>query len=389
MKNTILLLCFFILTNILSGQPLTILDTAKEVQINSKYLQTNQKIKIWIPKSYLQTKIKYPVIIFFDAHDNTLSNIVTSDIDRLTYTGDMPQTITVGIVQPDRWNQLNPERKGKAFELFLKNELFKYLDTSYRTLDYHVIIGHSLGGLLATDFLTTSPQDANAVIAISPALSRPNGNDKDTFLINFNKFLLSSKALKNMYVITTGNEGFNDKEYIRNATLKAVYFLEHQQSGLKWKFAELKGQNHATTPLISIPLGLTYIFHSWRFPDELAVQIQDKKIDPLTAIREREDTIMKMYGVPIPINPNAYYAAVDVYKATNKTKNLISIYHDLISLYPNEANNYIGLAEALEKTDSSEAVKYYNMALIHTELNDTESITKIKTKIQQLSAQKK
>ncbi len=384
MKNIILLLSFSILTLTLSGQSLTILDTSKEVELKSEYLKTNQKVRIWTPKNYSQTNIEYPIIIFFDAHDNTLSNIVTSNVDRLMFTGDMPQAITVGIVQPDRWNQLNPERKGKAFELFLKNELYKYLDTSYRTLAYHVIIGHSLGGLLATDFLTTSPHDANAVIAISPALSRPTGNDKDTFLINFNKFLLSSKSLNNMYFITTGNEGFNDKEYIRNAAFKALNILEHQQSGIKWKLEELKGQNHATTPLISIPLGLTYIFHSWRFPDELAVQIQDGRIDPLRAIKEREDTIKKAYGIDISITPNAYYAAIDIYKEKKDTQNLVNVYQYLISLYPNEADNYIGLGETLETNNPKEAIKYYKTALIHIDPNDTEKLTKTKTKIQQL-----
>lgn len=385
MKRILLFLSFSIWTYRLIGQGLTILDSSKEVEIKSEYLKTNQKVRIWIPKSYSQTNIKYPIIIFFDAHDNTLSNIVTSNVDRLTFTGDMPQAITVGIVQPDRWNQLNPQRQGKEFELFLKNELFKYLDTSYRTLNYHVIIGHSLGGLLATDFLMTSPNDANAVISISPALSRSDGNDKDTFLINFNKFLLSSKALNNMYCITTGNEGFNDKEHIRNAAFKALNILEHQQSGLKWKFEELKGQNHATTPLISVSLGLTYIFHTWRFPDELAIQIQDKKIDPSTAIKKQEDTIKKVYGINIPVNPNAYYAAVDVYKEKKDTKNLISVYQNLISLYPNEANNYIGLGEALETNNPREAIKYYKTALIHIDSNDTERVEKTKEKIQLLS----
>lgn len=384
MKKIILFLCFSILIHTVFGQNLTILNNAKEVEIKSEYLKTNEKVRIWIPKNYSQTNIKYPLIVFFDAHDNTLSNIVTSNVDRLISTGDIPQAITVGIVQPDRFNQLNPERQGKEFELFLKNELFKYIDSSYHTLNYHVIIGHSLGGLLATDFLTTSPHDANAVISISPALSRPDGNNKDTFLINFNKFLLSSKALNNIYFITTGNEGFNDKEYIRNATLKALNLLKHQQSGLKWKFEELKGQNHATTPLISIPLGLTYIFHSWRFPDELAVQIQDKKIDPLTAIKIREDTIKKTYGINIPITPNAYFAAIDIYKENKDKKNLLKIYQYLISSYPNEADNYSGLAEALEINNPKEAIKYYKTALIHIDPNDKERLAKIQTKIQQL-----
>lgn len=135
MKKILLFLSFSILTYTLLGQSLTILDNFKEVELKSEYLKTNQKVRIWIPKSYSQTNIKYPIIVFFDAHDNTLSNIVTANIDRLTFTGDIPQAITVGIVQPDRWNQLNPQRQGKAFELFLKNELYKYLDTSYRTLD--------------------------------------------------------------------------------------------------------------------------------------------------------------------------------------------------------------------------------------------------------------
>lgn len=385
MKKIILFFSFTLLTFTLLGQGLTILDSSKEVELKSEYLKINQKIRIWMPKSYRQTNIKYPVIVFFDAHDNTLSNIIISNVDRLTFTGDIPQTITVGIVQPDRFDQLNPQRQGKAFELFLKNELFKYLDTVYRTLNYHVIIGHSLGGLLATDFFTNSPDDANAIIAISPALSRPNGN-KDTFLIAFNKFLLSSKTLNNMYFITTGNEGFNDKEYIRNAAFKALNILEHQQSNLKWKFEELKGQNHATTPLISVPLGLTYIFHSWRFPDELAVQIQDKKIDPLTAIKTHNDIINKAYDIDIPINPNAYYAAIDIYKEKKNTQNLIKVYKRLIFLYPNEADNYIGMGEVLEITNSTEAIKYYKIALIHIETNDKEKLSKTQIKLQELSA---
>ena len=66
--------------------------------ISSKYLKSDRAIKIQLPRSYeMETKKSYPLIIVMDG--DYLFDITSGSVDYLSYWGDIPENIVVGVNQ--------------------------------------------------------------------------------------------------------------------------------------------------------------------------------------------------------------------------------------------------------------------------------------------------
>ena len=66
--------------------------------ISSKYLKSDRALKIQLPRSYdIETKKKYPLIIVMDG--DYLFDITSGSVDYLSYWGDIPENIVVGVNQ--------------------------------------------------------------------------------------------------------------------------------------------------------------------------------------------------------------------------------------------------------------------------------------------------
>lgn len=80
------------------------------------------------------------------------------------------EAIVVGIEQAsDRWLDFGDSLGSEKFLPFLENEIIPFVKHGYRTIDYKILIGHSLGGRFAINTMLSRPNLFNAVIAASPA----------------------------------------------------------------------------------------------------------------------------------------------------------------------------------------------------------------------------
>ncbi|HEX3386461.1 MAG TPA: alpha/beta hydrolase-fold protein, partial [Mucilaginibacter sp.] len=59
---------------------------------------------------------------------------------------------------------------GEKFTDFIKTELMPHIDSIYPTASYKMLIGHSLGGLMAINTLINHPEMFNAYVAIDPSM---------------------------------------------------------------------------------------------------------------------------------------------------------------------------------------------------------------------------
>ncbi|WP_224488657.1 alpha/beta hydrolase-fold protein [Robertkochia flava] len=119
----------------------------------SEYLEAERMIKIVLPKNYDPAK-KYPVFYTTDAGWNIFS-VVKNYMANLALEEYklMPESILVGIVHGstnDRSNRNDDldvyyQESGKKFKDFVFKELVPYINTTYSTSDFNVMIGHSNG----------------------------------------------------------------------------------------------------------------------------------------------------------------------------------------------------------------------------------------------------
>ena len=384
--TTISLICVFV--SLLAQQ--TKLASKTIVDIHSEKENLDRKIYIQLPKDYGTVNKQYPLILLFDAQDQTLYNYTSSSIDRLTWTNDIPEAIFVGIVQNDRSRELNFENNEMSslhFLNFIKNDLINYLGKQYSLNGYYTLIGHSLGGQFVTNAMLTYPETFKSVISISGALNYPNRDNaiKSKTLTKLNDYVSTtpnSDFLRQKYYFSTGDEGFQDSGFKLGA-LKLDSSLKASKPNLKnWHFDYLKGFNHMTTPLISIPAGLTFIFQDWHFSDSLAMDVLlYHKNDPLKVLKAKKEIINISYGTNIILPYNSFYQFADYYLSKGQVNEAEALTKQIIDLYPNNDESYNLMAEVLlKKGDVKNAIKYFEQAQTKSSIDKyAEKIKKLKT----------
>ncbi|MEX8545971.1 MAG: alpha/beta fold hydrolase [Mucilaginibacter sp.] len=390
------LLAFFgILCYYCSQAQLVELNDEKIVNVHSQILNRDQKIFIRLPRNYDQTSIKYPVVYLFDANDKTLFNYASSVIDRLMWTHDIPDVILVGIAQNDRSKELGTERNeaySDKFRTFIKDELLPNIEKKYRTADFRVLIGHSLGGQFVTTAMITYPKTFKSVISISAALNNPPTDTafKGKTILKLDKFLQSNPNDKLYYYFSVGDSGFQDELFQKGNLKVDSLFKKHPQNTVKYKFNYLKGSNHGTTPLISIPDGLIFIFNDWHFSDSLAMSVLvNGKTDPIEAIDKQSKRIRDSYGADISIPVFIYWQFADYYFEKGQYAKAKIVLQKNIDLDPNSHYPYGKMGEIFDKTNKPlEAIKYYTLAITKFTTNDNkEDQEKYESRIKALKQQ--
>lgn len=172
------------------------------VELQSEQLGEKRTINIYLPEGYKNSDTgRYRVIYLLDGSHNEDFPHIAGLVQFYEMMWLMPKTIVVGIgnvnrkrdftfpitvgsdkkkqpatASPDKWQAFfdkamqDPQAGGSArFMAFVEQELQPYITEHYRTAQ-RTIIGQSLGGLMATEFLVKKPQLFDDYIIVSPSL---------------------------------------------------------------------------------------------------------------------------------------------------------------------------------------------------------------------------
>lgn len=105
-----------------------------------------------------------------------------------------------------------------------------------------------------------------------------------------------------------------------------------------------------TTPLVSVPAGLAFIFHDWYFSEDVAMDVLlTHKTDPIKALEKQKDIIEKAYGTDIVLPYHIYYQFADYYLSNGRTDKAKLLAEQIIALYPNNDESYAFMADVLIK----------------------------------------
>lgn len=329
------------------------LNEKKKITLHALERNIDYTVYIQLPKSYGKLMTKYPVIVLFDAQDKTLFDYTSSAIDRMMSSNDIPEAIFIGIVQQDRSKELNADQNeiiSLQFLNFIKNDLTTYLKQNYTINNYYTLIGHSLGGLFVTNAMLTYPDIFKSAISISGALGDTSKTKTLHKLENYLDGKIEHARVKQKYYFSVGNEGFQDKIFRPRVLIADSLLLKYNPDFLSWHFDELKGFNHMTTPLVSVPAGLAFIFHDWYFSEDVAMDVLlTRKTDPIKALEKQKDIIEKAYGTDIVLPYHIYYQFADYYLSNGRTDKAKLLAEQIIALYPNNDDSYAFMADVLIK----------------------------------------
>lgn len=260
------------------------IEIGKTYTIKSKVLNEDRKIQVYLPAGYNEAQYpnqQYPVIYLLDGESNF--NYLTAYLDKLSrypYPS-IPEMIIVGVINTNRTRDLTPTKvsseemsteqakkiKGEnggndAFFKFLKEEVFTYVDTNYRTLDYKILIGHSFGGITALNNLLNYTDMFNAYIVHDPSIWW----DNKVILREYTDGINQDFKHRRLFLTQVGESENKDHLSDHYSAIKEFDSLlsKHTPATLSYKYVAYEGEDHGSIPLKGNLDGLRYIFDGYR-----------------------------------------------------------------------------------------------------------------------------
>jgi predicted alpha/beta superfamily hydrolase len=344
--------------------------------LRSEVLGEERPLLVSLPQSYSASPTaRYPVLYLLDGESHFLH--VTGIVEFLARHRRMPEMIVVAVPNTgDRTRDLTPppaktERVDNGqlltevaptaggadrFLRFLTEELVPNVDARYRTQPYRVLVGHSFGGLFAVHALVHKPESFQAYVAISPSLQWNSGELARSAPGALSRLTAPGRGL----YLTMGTEGDGELGPIRTL---ARALQKRKPSALRWRYdevraEELRGDDHGTMPHRGTYEGLKFLFSGWNPPETLRIS------GDLTRLEAHYMELSRRMGYAV-LPPEQLLNSVGYRHLREKRiPQALAAFERNVALYPDSANVYDSLGEALEAAGRlQEALKSYERAV--------------------------
>ena len=308
-KYTLNTFLFFLTINLLSSQNLDSLYVSRvNDTILSKYLNEKRAIEIQLPRSY-ETEVdkNYPLMIVLDG--DYMFNIVSGSVDYLSYWGDIPENLVVGINQKDTRFQdssvfdnitYTPISSTASFYDFIVNELIPYFSKNYRVSNFKVIVGQERTANFANFFLLKNDPQIRGVISISPKISE-----------NMNGYLNENLSKSNSKIVYTLSSSKRDFESIfKNVSELTASLDSIENKNLRFESLIFDKENHYILPSVSVPkyIRSTYSIYSDIEKIEYDSIISKLETSPIDYLKNKYQLIKEFYDLDKTISMNDFMA---------------------------------------------------------------------------------
>jgi len=290
--------------------------------IHSKVL--NEQRKIWVhlpPSASWDKKKKYPVVYVLDAEKCFTSVVGMIDYLSSVNGNDIcPEMVVVGIPNTNRTRDLTPTRVtsglfinddmaknsggGEMFTAFMENELVPHIDSIYPTLTYRVLLGHSLGGIMAINALVHHKNLFRGYVAVDPSMwwdqqkllrEARQTLQSDTYP-GVSLFLGMANTLPPGMDTTSIKNDTNSGTIHSRSILQLRDYIMGSRGGLKANFKYYNEDSHGSVFLIATYDALHFIFKDY------ALKIQDSYfIDPAfplaSYLKDHFENLTSEYGM--------------------------------------------------------------------------------------------
>lgn len=308
-KYTLNTFLFFLTINLLSSQNLDSLYVSRvNDTILSKYLNEKRAIEIQLPRSY-ETEVdkNYPLMIVLDG--DYMFNIVSGSVDYLSYWGDIPENLVVGINQKDTRFQDSsvfdnithtPISSTASFYDFIVNELIPYFSKNYRVSNFKVIVGQERTANFANFFLLKNDPQIRGVISISPKISE-----------NMNRYLNENLSKSNSKIVYTLSSSKRDFESIfKNVSELTASLDSIENKNLRFESIIFDKENHYILPSVSVPKSIRSTYSMYSDIDKIEYDSIISKLEtsPIDYLKNKYQLIKEFYDLDKTISMNDFMA---------------------------------------------------------------------------------
>ena len=308
-KYTLNTFLFFLTINLISSQNLDSLYVSRlNDTIISKYLNEKRAIEIQLPRSYeVEVDKNYPLMIVLDG--DYMFNIVSGSVDYLSYWGDIPENLVVGINQIDTRFQdssvfdnitFTPISSTASFYDFIVNELIPYFSKNYRVSNFKVIVGQERTANFANFFLLKNDPQIRGVISISPKISE-----------NMNRYLNENLSKSNSKIIYTLSSSKRDFESIfKNVSELTASLDSIENKNLRFESLIFDKENHYILPSVSVPKSIRSTYSMYSDIDKIEYDSIISRLEnsPIDYLKNKYQLIKEFYDLDKTISMNDFMA---------------------------------------------------------------------------------
>lgn len=376
-------------------QPLLAQSTQQQTEIVdsifSKTLGENRNFWVKLPEGYQpDSDEKYAVVYLLDGF--SLKNNLETVYDN--YWGHyLPHMILVGIsnrtnrtrdlttsqIKMRRGSAMDVETGGaETFTKFMEDELLPYIDSTYPTMPYRTLIGHSYAGLFTINTLINHSHLFENYIAIDPSLDWDNQKLLEEAKEKFNtnsfkgKSLFVSLAAEMLHMqdetITIDNIEEDTSEYTlfaRSIIDFSNYAASQNQNGLNFSWKVYPEDLHGTLPLPSMRDGLIFLFKWYQFKSPQKYNNPNTSVEELVELLKIQEAIYhEHFGYPAPPMIEELLSGYGYMNLQMEQPEKAFMFFEMnIKYNPQSAAAYECMADYYEsETDIANALKYLSRA---------------------------
>jgi len=339
------------------GDPVSIGTYRK---LYSKVLDEDRTLLVNLPRGYDETTHSYPVLyILYGGQVEGYFAESVHIVSRLNEASRIPDMIIVGVKNVDRYRDCLPiNRNGEPggankFLKFFEEELIPFVDRSYRTKDFRILLGPQAGAAFGVYTLMENPGLFRVNIVTNPFWIRAN---REYMLEKAKDFFGKEGSLNNFLFMTSNTNLDNDVtiEYLQK-------FKTVVENGKKSDFTLIINElEKRESGIISSPRlreGLEEFFKDYRFP-------QDIQIRGLEDLKAYYKDLSKKYGYEVDVPEFTLVRQGDRLDERGKLDEAKIIFEYIVEKYPSDLNSYARLADLHRRWGNYElAIQYYEELL--------------------------
>ena len=329
--------------------------------LHSQILNEDRTLLVNLPEGYDETTIHYPVLfILYGGQVQGYFAESVHIVGRLHEAGLIPQLMIIGVENVDRYRDNLPVNrngeKGGAenFLKFFTDELIPFVDESYRTKDFRILLGPQAGASFGLYTLMERPGLFRVSIITNPFWNR---SVREYLLAKADDFFGREGSLKSFLFITCNTSADNEAtmEYLHKLTATV-------EEGKKSDFTMISnplGENETDDGIPSPGLkeGLKAYFRKYKFPEET-------EIDGLEDLKHYYRTLSQDYGYEIDIPEFTLIRQGGQLEERGRFEEARIIYEYVVEQYPHDLNSYYRLAELHQRFKNyDQSIKYYEQFL--------------------------
>ena len=337
--------------------------------IKSSFLNERRAIEIQLPRSYETDVMKnYPLIIVMDG--DYMFNLVSGTVDYLSFWGDIPENLVVGISQRDsRFDDSSnldpidytPISSTANFYDFLINELIPYITKNYRVSNFRILVGHERTANFINFFLLKENPVIRGIVSISPK-----------FTTNMDKYITEKlKGTKSKIIYTLSSSKKDFENIYRNVQDLSETLDSIANKNLMFKSLIFENENHYILPSVSVPTSIRNTYSLYSDIDKVEYDSIISKLDtsPIEYLQNKYQLIKDFYEIDKTISINDFLAIEDYIESFERYE----LYNDLSEIaneeYPETIVSSYYKGRFYEETGQFEKAMYtYKSAYILSEV---------------------